>query len=209
MKKIYMCDLKIISLYHLEKFFNKPVHTSYYSDYINFNLINNDDIERFSELKCELNNYLAKHEVSIEGLKEDDLIQIKVNEKNRKEKSVPKYLYQGRFYITKTINPNTVKEIITGNNFSCSNDRVLSFSLKNYVTAERSLFKEVNTLERYDMLKNYLLNKDIIKEFLNIINNFCLEEFEKYKVLNETNENNGIKVLNKKKKEVEDILKNI
>ena len=204
MKKIYSCYIKIISTYALENNFNTYLNTNNCSrDYSFLDMLSFKDYE-ILKLKKSVDKYLSKMDVNIDELDEDDLTTINVNEKNREQKKVPKYIYEGKIYCTRTFNPHILKELITGQHFYLAQHTYIPFTVNNFLTIDKKTALDIDL--DYDMLKNYLLNEDIIKNNLNLINNHCLNLYEKYKKIYD---DKNIKTGAEKKKEIKALIKKL
>ena len=207
MKKIYSCYLKIITTEALNNSFNEYLNPDNNSrDYTFLDMVALKKLETLQtyELKERIDKYLSKEDVNIDELSEDDLININITEKNKETKKVPRYIYEGKIYCTKTINPYIAKEIITGQLFYKTKMNYIPFKVSNFLTID--ILDKLDTEYSYDMFRNYLLNKDIIKEYLNIVNNYCINLYEDYKRLYDEK---NIKTFAEKKKEIKTLLKEL
>ena len=156
--------------------------------------------EVYDYIKEDYKNYILKQHIVINGLDDSEFINI-ISDNNNNIK-IPKEILFGDIYVTNTIFPNIVKEIITGKYFHIAGTVHTIKHLPYAVSSKRYLVE--HELD-YILLKNYLENANIIKTKIDLSFKKSLEIYnEKYKEINER-----ITRLAKEKKEREAINKQL
>lgn len=80
-------------------------------------------------IEQEIKECISNNQVLIDGIKEDDLIEIESD--SNKKVIMPKHLIDSTIYVTKTIIPNVVKEVVTGTLFKVVDFEKKKLSEKN------------------------------------------------------------------------------
>ena len=118
----------------------------------------------------ELKKYLFQNKVSTEGIRPNDLVKEKYTGNcNNSTILIPKYLLTGEIYVTKTIFPNTVREIVTGKLFKTMSYGQTTLNQVNCCSVDSYMVEVLKNSESgLAYLKNYLLNADIIRYKINL-----------------------------------------
>ena len=184
MKTIYRTRLMILDISYIYSLVgNNIVNKSYY-----------DDIDRYIEDKYY--EYISTHKINLEGIEDHDISEICLTNTSNQIK-VPYDVLSSVIYVTKTILPDVVREIITGKYFKITSDDCERISRKNIcVVDEIRNFNIVETDSDYGLVKNYLLNSDLIKHKIELV----FKVKEEYIILAKDIKNNNLKIIKEKAK---------
>ena len=182
MKKIYKCNLNTVKESDFGLIFDRNglVFSSNYAC-LNPYLY---EYNFYQKLYNKYKNFLLRNNIDIKDLSASELenlfYEFKLNNKNIKTvKLIPKSLYYGNIYVTKTLIPNIVKELNTGYYFYVIDEDTKISSNKVCVVRRKDLHV-VNTIKDYKLLNNYLQNQNVVKYFLDLASKYSENLYKNY-----------------------------
>ena len=129
------------------------------------------------EIYDNLINIIDNNNVSIEGIKKEDLFEIEG--RSNKKIIIPAYILHNKIYVKKTLIPNTVKEVVTGRLFKVIDYKKRKLDEDNIYGVD-SYLEIVNQKSAIQLsyFKNYLLNSIIIRNEINTITNVISTRYQ-------------------------------
>ena len=177
MKAIYKCDLFILNTNLLDKYsdiikMKGRQLFDLYSTLLIYSLSSNDNVKKISE---DYTDYLIEKDIENKIFKEDIekhfLMQISSDKNNdtTPPRNIP-FSLDGRIYVTKTLIPNIVKEVITGEKFYVIDKNKMKLNKCIVIDGEES--GQVLLRNEFKELKYYLVNKEAVSYWINLVKQY-------------------------------------